>query len=287
MARRARFVVGLCAAVAVAGTLPAGAAPGRPAAGKRPPGLRADFVSPCRYSHSAPDDPIVKPNQPGASHQHDFFANKTTNAASTDASLRAGATTCRRPLDTAAYWAPALLDGAKVVQPTNVAAYYLTGGKEPSTIKAFPAGLRIVAGPGAGTAQWACRTAGKDVARSMTAPPSCAGAAELVVRIFFPDCWDGLNLDSADHRSHMARSDRGQCPATHPVPAPLLRLGFHYPGVQGGADVTLASGAPDSAHADFFNTWDQAELERLVRTCINAGVRCGGPGGPKRGGTPV
>jgi len=29
-----------------------------------------------------------------------------------------------------------------------------------------------------------------------------------------------------------------------------------------------------SPHADFWNTWNQAELERQVRDCLHAGVNC-------------
>ncbi len=44
----------------------------------------------------------------------------------------------------------------------------------------------------------------------------------LRAQIFFPSCWDGENLDSADHRSHMAyptgpAHDNGRCPESHPV----------------------------------------------------------------------
>ena len=39
-----------------------------------------NFVENCRYSHQAPDDPIVFPGQPGASHQHTFVGNRTTSA---------------------------------------------------------------------------------------------------------------------------------------------------------------------------------------------------------------
>ncbi|OJT05575.1 hypothetical protein TRAPUB_3588 [Trametes pubescens] len=39
--------------------------------------------------------------------------------------------------------------------------------------------------------------------------------------VFFPSCWDGVNLDSADHKSHMAypiqNYNSGDCPASHPV----------------------------------------------------------------------
>ena len=41
------------------------------------------FFTDCLPSHRAPDDPIVYPKQPGASHLHDFFGNETTNAFST------------------------------------------------------------------------------------------------------------------------------------------------------------------------------------------------------------
>ena len=48
-----------------------------------PQGTVGQFVVECGYSHSAPDDPIVYPGQPGMSHEHDFFGNVTTDADST------------------------------------------------------------------------------------------------------------------------------------------------------------------------------------------------------------
>lgn len=41
-------------------------------------------------------------------------------------------------------------------------------------------------------------------------------------QVFFPSCWDGVNLDSADHTSHVSYPnssfpDSGPCPSTHPV----------------------------------------------------------------------
>jgi hypothetical protein len=40
-------------------------------------------------------------------------------------------------------------------------------------------------------------------------------------QVYFPSCWDGVNLDSPDHKSHVAyptqEYDNGPCPATHPV----------------------------------------------------------------------
>lgn len=41
-------------------------------------------------------------------------------------------------------------------------------------------------------------------------------------QVYFPSCWDGVNLDSADHKSHMAYPvdgfDHGTCPDSHPQP---------------------------------------------------------------------
>lgn len=255
--------------VATAGV--ASAAPSRRA---RP---APNFVSVCRYSHSAPDDPIVKPGQPGAAHEHDFLANTSTDAASTYASLQAAASRCARRGDTAAYWTPSLQDGGRTVRPSHVRAYYLTAGKDPASIKTVPAGLKVVAGNDGRVVRWACVGADTPGIGQRTVP-SCPAGTHLVMRISFPDCWDGANIDSPDHKSHLAYSVRGRCPAAHPVPLPRLRLGVHYPGSNGGRDVTLSSGGPDTAHADFFNAWDQPTLDRLVRDCINAGVRCGARG---------
>src|SRR5262249_56621631 len=61
-----------------------------------------DFVGSCAFSHMAMDDPIVYPRQPGASHDHSFVGNTTTNAFSTLRTLRAGSSTCKRDGETAA-----------------------------------------------------------------------------------------------------------------------------------------------------------------------------------------
>lgn len=39
-------------------------------------------------------------------------------------------------------------------------------------------------------------------------------------QVFLPSCWDGVNLDSANHKSHVAypsNVDSGTCPPTHPI----------------------------------------------------------------------
>ena len=263
-------------AVAVAEALPATAAPasrpGRPTA--RPAG---NFVSNCRYSHTAPDDPIVHPASPGAAHSHDFFANSSTDAFSTTETLQAAPELCRRDGDDAAYWVPTLSDGGRVVKPNNVAAYYLVAERDPASIEAFPLGLRMVTDATADVVEFTCASALRSTPQSATVP-DCPAGTHLVMRVHFPDCWDGTRIDSSDHRSHMAYAADGDCPASHPVAVPHLRLGVHYPMGVGGADVTLSSGGPDTSHADFFNAWDPTAQARLVEQCLHAAVRCGGSG---------
>lgn len=230
------------------------------------------FRSTCLPSHVASDDPIVHPGQSGASHQHEFFGNRTTNADSTYASLRAGATSCRIAADTAAYWVPSLYADDQRVAPLKVNAYYLRGRGRGQTV-AFPAGLKVIAGNGEATTPqslsitgWKC--SGVQATALSKNPIACPTGSHDVLVIRFPDCWNGRDLDSADHRSHMAYRVAGACPSGYPVRVPRLSLNIHYD-LPGTDDLTLASGSIYSTHADFFNAWNQAVLSRLVRANLN------------------
>ena len=238
-----------------------------------------NFISACGFSHRAMDDPIVYPGRPGLSHDHTFVGNATTDAFSTVRSLRTGATTCRRAGDTAGYWMPTLLVNGQPVEPRGATIYYRRRTVAP--VRPFPAWLKMIAGSSRATTPqdlrvtfWNCG-ADAGVARSAEVPtcPTDRGAG-LRLHVNFPNCWDGANLDSKDHQSHMAYSVRGVCPSTHPVSVPAISLIFRYP-TTGGAGVTLSSGGHYSAHADFFNAWNQGTLTSLVRGCLNALRHCG------------
>ena len=236
------------------------------------------FTTVCMFSHRAPDDPIIYPHKRGASHSHDFFGNRTTDAFSTTKSLlRAGVTSCRRPGDTAAYWVPSLYRNGALVNPRSVTAYYQARNKPLGSIEAFPQGLKLIAGTAhsmsaqpARVTVWHC--SGVEGSAS-SAVPTCPTGSHLVLRVRFPDCWDGRQLDSADHKSHLVYNMNGRCPSTHPVGVPGIALNVHYL-IAGGAGVTLASGSPYSGHADFFNAWDAGTLQGLVDRCLNTGTHC-------------
>jgi Domain of unknown function (DUF1996) len=254
-----------------------------------------NFWSNCRFSHTANDDPIVVPRLPGRSHPHTFFGNVSTNAFSTLASLRRASTTCKPRADRAAYWVPTLYRNGREVRPEKAQLYYVVHGY--GRMRAFPAGLRMVAGNAHATSPQSALVAYWDCAGSVVrskpspAPPARCGTVSgkvlvrrkgekklhpmtirsktrLELRVNFPDCWDGKRLDSLDHKSHMAYSRDLVCPRSHPVKVPLIQLMIRYPLVS-GKGVTLASGGRFSAHADFFNAWDERALVRLVDDCFH------------------
>ena len=238
-----------------------------------------NFVENCRYSHQAPDDPIVFPGKPGASHQHTFVGNRTTNAFSNFGTLRSGGTSCMRQDDTAAYWVPALYQGTTPVLPLAATTYYRRGTL--AEVSTFPNNLRMIAGDSKATSPqdlrvtcWSCGIdSGVDRSSSFPTCPDQRGSF-LRLHIRFPECWDGRQLDSADHKSHMAYATRTGCPSTHPVEVPQITQIYRYP-TRGGEGFSLASGGVYSAHADFVNAWKPGTLRKLVDDSLNALVHCG------------
>lgn len=249
---------------------------------------KVDFVVACTVSHEANDDPIVYPGQPGKSHNHTFSGNPTVNAFSTAESLRAaGQSTCKLSRDTAAYWTPTLYNDGVAVIPYETRAYYRAGTFDGPGVQAPPFGLKIVAGNSAATspqpanrAGFQCRDSGGNTVPKQSLPPRCPVGDFLEASVVFPNCWDGVNLDSADHKSHMAYADPNvKCPATHPVRVPQLTLAQRYPVDAERGTITLASMGPASSsamtlHADFINAWDQPTLQMLVDECIHKNTAC-------------
>lgn len=233
----------------------------------QPTGL---VVSRCGFSHRAGDDPIVKPGQPGAAHSHDFFGNTTTNAFSTPTSLRGRATTCKIVGDTAAYWTPTLFSRGEAVTPAGMLAYF--SGVADGTVTPMPAGLRIVAGSRE-RVRWSCFDHGMPSVQRML-PMSCRPDELLGLGVRFPECWNGTDLDSADHRSHLAYGVDDVCPSTHPVRIPRLILWVLYRPTLDSTQLSFSSGGVLTAHADFFNTFDPKTALTLHRYCLDAHRSC-------------
>jgi hypothetical protein len=222
------------------------------------------YVIGCGFSHRNNDDPIAFPGRPGRSHNHTYVGNRTVDAHSTPASLRGGPSSCGDLGDSSAYWTPTLYVDGDPVQPLVGLAYYV---KRTSTaMQAFPVGLKMIAGdPDAtrpqntGIVGWGCGGVGSPI--RFATVPRCGDHHTLQLRVNFPDCWNGDNLDSADHKRHMAYGREGRCPSTHPVAVPTITLIFLYPPISGTAQISSGRYA---AHADFIHGWDQNVLAGLV-----------------------
>ena len=200
----ALITVGALVLVIAAVLGPAAIAGDKPKTGDEPGAIsRADlvgvnFVENCRFSHQAPDDPIVFPGKPGASHQHTFVGNRTTSAFSTFGSLRSGGddvharrttrppTGCRRSTR-----------ARRAVLPQAATIYYRRGTL--AEVSPFPNNLRMIAGDATATSPqgmrvtfWSCGVA----SRASTARRRCRRVPDtrgsfLRLHIRFPECWDG------------------------------------------------------------------------------------------------
>ena len=196
-----------------------------------------EFQANCTPDHTAPDDPIVRPGLPGASHDHTFMGNVTTDANSTLGSLDAGATSCTVPQDRSAYWFPTLLrDGEPVVSTWQQTIYYKSGVEDYTQVVPFPRGLRFVTGDMMATTEEFRDAPGAvegfecgDSTKNWTFPRGCPAGTQMNVRYQAPSCWDGVHLDSADHKSHMAYPVAGACPSDHPVAVPMLEFKIFWP----------------------------------------------------------
>lgn len=272
----------------------------------------------CTPSHNAYDDPIVFPGQPGKSHLHTFFGNTAANANSTYRSLRtSGDSTCNNMLNRSAYWIPAMMTPAgMVVMPNYVSIYYKRRPdsdpacqREGIACIALPRGLRYIFGynmsdsAASSATEFICDNNNTVTGPFKTIPEAaktCPVGAMLGARLSAPSCWNGHDLDSADHRSHMAFPSYGnwgyeKCPSTHPYVIPTFTLGAFYK-VDGSLDRSgdmsptantwyLASdrmaGMPwqtpgTTLHADWFGAWEDSVVKLWTDHCVNLLLNCSG-----------
>lgn len=258
------------------------------------PATNGKFRTQCGVSHAATIDPIVFPGQTNKSHMHTFFGNTGIDENSTAASIRnTGASTCLGgTLNRSAYWVPTLYNASgDPLSPAQTHIYYATGGiNDEKTIQVFPQGLRIIAGSASATSNqpgnvisWFCTTDASDtgdiIDSASATIPRCDKNEFLQGRVNFPQCWNGTDLDSPDHSSHMAYPAGGKCPSSHPVAIPLISQNFLWRVAAGTVGWRLSSDAAYTAggtslHADWFDGWNRSIATTFVRHCINTGRNC-------------
>ncbi|MFK8043591.1 DUF1996 domain-containing protein [Congregibacter sp.] len=301
-----------------------------------PNSWRGIFRINCDFSHSSYDDPIVFLGESDAAHLHRFYGNMLLDENSTLETLfSSGDASCQgNTLNRSAYWIPALLapsydeisgqreldeNGEPAWQPVPAVVggneeaheifYYSAGIDDLDAIQPIPLGLKMIAGnhsagplnqQSTDVVRWHCQSwESSDGAnpRWSTSIPACEAPDRVRMDIFFPSCWNGFDLDSFDHKSHLAYPvssggpDGSVCPDTHPVP--ILRVSFHYafgvkpdvyePSTQTSSGWRLASDSYDlatagpggmSLHGDWFNAWHPEALQAVLDICIKKGLDC-------------
>ncbi|MGP3771793.1 DUF1996 domain-containing protein [Streptomyces sp. SDT5-1] len=255
------------------------------------------------------DNIIVAPGVAnGAHHLHDYVGNQDNDAFSSNDDLANADTSCRNQKDRSTYYWPVLRvqDGSqdfdadkdgggkegnvgKILQAEKAQIKFV--GNPRGKVVAMPRFLRIITGDAKaftnGTANanahWSC-TGFED--RQLTDKyPLCPDGSKVVRSFAFQSCWDGQNIDSANHRTHVAFADgNGNCPANFKaIPQLTMRLVYDVqaPTIENGQvkNPFAVDGFPEQLHKpitdhdDFINVFDDAEMKR-VANCLNRGDRC-------------
>ena len=134
-------------------------------------------------------------------------------------------------------------------------------------------------GPANARATWTCSGFTDRLADKY---PICPAGQQVQRVQDFPGCWDGKNIDSTNHRDHVAFADpgTGACKQGF-VAIPQLRITLSYDiprDVQAKGQFALDSFPeedhnPFSDHNDYINV-NSARTMQKIATCINQGKNC-------------
>jgi len=266
-----------------------------------PPASSTDWkIRPkCLFVKSGYFDPIVFPGIPApSSHHHTFVGNDSINPNSTSESLRtSGGSTCMGGIaNRSSYWWPTLYDTStgQVKTPKQTLLYYNTRvvSEVADTLVVVPQGLKMIAGDSSNTSvetasnyHFSCGSVTANGGK--TIPPNCSATQDLRFTLSFPMCWDGVNLDSPDHKSHMSYevgTTGNRCPATHPerIPNITFIVDFNLDVNNETTNWRLSSDTYDSSlppglsmHGDVMSAWDDVWLQQIVDNCLKGHKDCG------------
>jgi hypothetical protein len=208
-------------------------------------------------------DPLVQPGMAPSAHLHQVAGGNSFNVSmdpsNHDPAALSTCTSCTYADDFSNYWTASLFFKAKngsfhlVPQATNLGlkgknggltVYYNSPYDGKTKVTAFKPGFRMVVGdPTLRSAKaeqkQLCHRCETNMAQNPFGGAPCTGTDTAALpnqicgggiraTITFPTCWDGVNLDSADHKSHVAYPSSGSyestgpCPSTHPVHLPQV-----------------------------------------------------------------
>jgi hypothetical protein len=255
------------------------------------------------------DNVIVAPGVTnGAHHLHDYVGNQNNDAFASDEDLAAADTSCQNQGDRSSYFWPVLRvqDGTqdfdqnnagggtegnvgKILEPAEAQLKFV--GNRTSDVVAMPRALRIITGDAKSftnglanaNTSWSC-TGFED--RQVTDKyPLCPEGSQVVRTSNFQSCWDGQNIDSANHRTHVAFvQPDGSCPnGFQAIPQLQVRLVYDVPTptVENGQvqNPYAVDSFPEQLHKpitdhnDFINFFEEDLMNEMVE-CINSGRDC-------------
>ncbi|WP_234538180.1 DUF1996 domain-containing protein [Streptomyces shenzhenensis] len=285
----------------------------------RPGGSTGTFSSSCGVNANGlfnSDNVIVAPGvSNGAHHFHDYIGNQSNNAFAGDQDLANADTSCADKGDRSTYYWPVLRlqngrqerdadkpgggtegNAGQIVTAKQVTLTF--EGNPTSKVTDMPRLLRIITGdakafvngPANANASWSCT--GYEDRQLKDKYPLCPAGSDVVRTFRFQSCWDGRNIDSANHRTHVAfEAPDGSCPAGfQAIPQLVQRIVYAVDApslADGGRTVPLFAvdsfpeqlHKPVTDHGDFINVFDESLMRTMV-DCINSGRTCGaGAGG--------
>ncbi|KAI1500311.1 hypothetical protein F5X99DRAFT_419291 [Biscogniauxia marginata] len=245
-------------------------------------------------------DPIMDEGK-ASTHCHTVMGSNAFNfTMDYDLTQTATCSTCKVVEDLSSYWVPNLYYHAEngsfipVKQNGGALIYYLqrTDENDPNPeegLIAFPKDFRMIAGDinnrnnsnsvEQQAVSFACL--GHDGPATPELPnQNCPNG--LRAQLSFPSCWDGVNLDSSDHKSHMtypSGMDTGFCPKSHPKRFITIFYEVTW-NVDDFKDMwysdkqpfVFSNGDPTGYgyHGDFVNGWDIPTLQKAIDECTDS-----------------